>query len=242
MQYLKALPPLAFAIAIAIVAYAVFNPEPDVDLAARQQANAAVEAVNRLPGPPMTVGQPPDEAWISERVINLPEDGGAWHTVLVLDDSPMSRHVAGLFNTTPRLQSLAAQTKTYQYPPDHWWTQKNRPGYPAPLILVMRPSIEAGGTNDYTRVYEQWGSGIPADGERLADDIAKMIGRPCPRPEPAPTPVPQPLPMPPVAPVIPMTPDVAPPPESNELEWLIYALIAGGGLGGAGLGIRREFT
>jgi hypothetical protein len=175
-------------------------------------------------------------------VIELPEDGGMWHTVLVLDGGPASQRVAEMFNHTPRLQSLSQQTKFYQYGPDHFWTQKNRAGYPLPVILVMRPSIESGGTNDFVRVYEQWGSGIPADGERLADDIAKMVARPCPRPTPTPTPTPIPQPPPNNVPLIPMTPEEVQPPadQSRSFEWWMYAIIAGGGLFGGWRALKRE--
>src|SRR3990167_6130847 len=245
-SFAKAAPWLLMSLALIGVTYVAFNPEAPVDPLARQQVNAITEAVNGLPKVNASVGQPPDEAWISERVINLPEDGGQWGYIFIRDGSPESQRVADEMNKTPRLQSLVSQTHFYELDPGHPWVQQHRRGYPLPLLLLQRPSIESGGTNAYTRVYEQWGSGIPADGERLADDIAKMIARPCPKPGPTPTPQPAPQPTPPPnnVPLVPLAPDeVAPPPEEEDgLEWLIYALIAAGGLGGAGLGVKREFS
>lgn len=219
---------LAFTAAAILAAYAVMNPEPDDNVDA--EARAAIAKLQ----PPVTVGQPPDVLWAGERIINLPEDGSSWHTVLILDNGPASQRIAQEFNTNPRLAGLKNDTKFYQYPPDHWWVQKYRAGYQPPLVLVQRPSVATGGTNDFIRVYEQWGNGLPLTGDILADDIASMVRRPCPRPTPTPTPVPQPQPVQPVAPVAPVAPEPAtiPPPEEN--DWLIYALIAGGGLLGAG--------
>ena len=174
--FAKAAPWLLMSLALIGVAYVAFNPEAPVDPLARQQVNAITDAVNGLPRPQASVGQPPDEAWISERVINLPEDGGMWHTVLVLDNGIESQRLAGEFNTNPRLQSLTSQTKFYQYSQDHWWTRRNRPGYQLPLILVMRPSIETGGTNEFTRVYGEVESSI-ASQPWIQSRLAELMGK-----------------------------------------------------------------
>lgn len=235
----KALPWLLISAALIGVTYFVFNPDAPVDELAREQASAVTVAVNGLPKQHAEVGTPPDTKWISERVIELPEDGGMWHTVLILDNSLESKRVADEFNKNPRLQSLTTQTKFYQYSPDHWWVQRHRNGYRYPLVLVQRPSIETGGTNDFVRVYESWGQDVPLNGDLLADDIAKMIARPCPNPQPAPQPAP--VTPPNNVPLVPtLTPqDTEPPADQSSWQWWMYAIIAAGGLLGGYRGVKN---
>jgi len=233
MRFAKAAPPLLFAAALMLGFYVFTAADagPVVD-----RLNDTINTVNSMPRHAASVGQPPDSHHISERIMELPEDGNRWQTVLVLDNSALSHHVAKQFNEDPRLKSLADQTTVYNYHPDHHWVKKNRGGYPVPLVLVQAPTVS--GSNDYQRVYEAWGSALPADSDKLAKDIAVSI-RDC-RPRPNPTPTPQPQPVQPVTPLIPLTPDEAKPPEEDELGLLFYAIAAAAGIGGAYLGVKKE--
>lgn len=234
-RVMKAAPWLVIGVVVAFLAYS----QTAVPKAVTERLNQTINAVNALPQSSPEVGQPPDSQYISERIMELPEDGNLWHTVLVLDDSPLSRHVERQFATDPRLISLTQQTKVYKYPPNDVWVQKNRAGLPRPSVLVMAPT--AVGSNDYQRVYENWGSGLPADSKKLANDIAVSIRDCRPRPNPTPTPGPNPQPVTPVTPLIPVTPDEAEPVDEGGLNRLYLALAAlAGGIGGAFYTARKD--
>lgn len=112
---------------------------------------------------------------ITDHVIELPEDGGRWQLVKVYNDGPKNAEatkVAAWFATTPRLQSLNAQTRSYEYTSSHWWVKNNRPNAPKPLILLMD---EKG-----RRIYEAHSGNMPSSGEQLADEIEKKVQDHCP--------------------------------------------------------------
>src|SRR5688572_21959189 len=52
---------------------------------------------------------------IRSPIVDLPEDGAKWYTLLIYKDKslldPADRRLAAMMNSTPRLQSLMAQTK-----------------------------------------------------------------------------------------------------------------------------------
>jgi hypothetical protein len=123
-----------------------------------------------------------------DRVIRLPEDGGAWFLSVWYDDksnSPASRHLAGMIAGTPRLAALAAQTHFNEHQaakPDwvftHRYAREPRPG------IVLQDALGK-------VVFKAAGGQIPADGEQLADSIADAVnlitqcgpdGCPTPRP------------------------------------------------------------
>lgn len=182
-----------------------------------------------------------------ERVIELPEDGHVWSLILVTDQSPLSQHLISEMNKTPRLRQLMAQTKVYNLKANDPWVVKNRAGYPTPLICLQRPTDPLG-SNDWERVYESWGSGIPGKGDKLADDITEMIyvsveRRPCPQPQPQPSPTPfTPQPVAPVEPLAPMIPEEEPAEEEpGGAPFWWYLAAAASGLGGAYFAAKRTY-
>src|SRR5688572_11541894 len=91
-------------------------------------AAAIVFAMPLLQEPAESVDQVPAHQLRSERIVDLPEDGDLWQLVLVYTDKARNgddRELAAMFATTPRLQSLVAQTKVYEYPPEHWWVKQH---------------------------------------------------------------------------------------------------------------------
>jgi hypothetical protein len=84
-------------------------------------AIAALLVAAILTALPMLVEAPPAEIVTSlprtERVVDLPEDD-QWQLMIIYTDktrNPADRALAAMFATTPRLQSLVAQTKVYEY-------------------------------------------------------------------------------------------------------------------------------
>lgn len=161
-----------------------------------------------------------------ERVVDLPEDAGAWYTTLVYRDQaadPASRKLASMMAATLQLQSLVAQTKTFVYTPDDplYKTRYSKTfGGQLPAIQLQ----DAAGNV----VYKASGENIPSDGRKLADEIARQISRHverCPdcRPRPKPTPTPKPTPVTPA-----VVPDLRPseetPPEENSFPLLAVLL------------------
>lgn len=239
-QFLSALPFVGIGLALVALPF-ILEQKPDTQV--RQAINTLHAQVSTQP---TVVGTPPDTHFISDRVIELPEDGSQWQTVLVLDQSPMSQHILAQFNSTPRLRELWNQTKHYTYSANDPWVRKNRSGYPLPLVLLQRPT-DPNGSNQWERVYESWGSGLPGTGDQLADGMAAMISssvrkRPCPQPSPTPGPGPQPQPTP-VQPMIPLTPDSDPAkPAEDETSKLIYFIVAGlSAAGGALMAAKRTY-
>jgi len=238
---MSALPFVGIGAALLALPY-IFEPQPKPDTQARQAINTLHA---KMESQPVAVGLPPDTHWAGDRVIELPEDGGQWQTVLVLDQSPLSQHLMAQFNSTPQLRDLWSQTKHYTYSANDPWVQRNRAGYPLPLVLLQRPT-DLNGSNQWERVYESWGSGLPGTGDQLADSIATMIDnsvrkRPCP--QPSPTPGPQPPSPTPVQPMIPLTPDSDPAkPAEDETSKMIYFLVAGiSAAGGALLAAKKAY-
>lgn len=109
---------------------------------------------------------------IGERLIRLPEDGGAWHFSVWYDDkvnSPASRHLAGMIAGTPRLAGLAAQTHFREHlatNPDWVFTQRYAQ-LPRPGVLLQ----DATGKH----IFQACGNELPTSGEALADAIADSL-------------------------------------------------------------------
>jgi hypothetical protein len=181
-------------------------------------AVAALIAAAVLTVLPMLVEERPAEVVTSlprtERVVDLPEDGDQWQLVIIYTDktrNPADRAVAAMFATTPRLQSLVAQTKVYEYPPTHWWAVEKLQGNPTPAVILQ--AVEPGNNARAKVVYKASGPNLPMDGEVLADEIqhnietmypqvlAKRLARDCPN-------CPQPLNRPDRKPANPRIPDL----------------------------------
>jgi hypothetical protein len=136
----------------------------DRELQFSKRADGAVEVVSR------DVGSR-DMGPVRDRVIELPEDGGVWHTILIYPDRNLSdaasRTLSANMASTPRLQSLVAQTKKHVYTPADPWVKRWMPTVPTPSLIVMR--------NDGGTIYKASGRNLPGDGEQIADDIQLCI-------------------------------------------------------------------
>lgn len=140
-------------------------------------ALVAVQMTDVPPAEPAPLVAAAAEQPRSERVIEWPEDGEIWHTIRVADKaSAAGRALAADFATVPRLASLAAQTRSYDYGPDHWWVKRYHAGDPLPMVIVM---------TDKNRVIYKAAGELP-QGEQLADEIEQQIADCCP-PEKQPT-------------------------------------------------------
>jgi hypothetical protein len=179
------------------------------------------------PSTPVIVAQAAlPQPLVQERVIVLPEDGERWYTVMVYSNKgkpdSADRQLAAAMATTPRLQSLAAQTKVVVWDDsDVLFNYKFRTyfGESRPVICVQ---------DQHGKVaYKATGANIPADGEMLATEIADGIARICPRPKP-PQPQPEPEPAPAPDPVV--VPDIRPEPETPKTNalWYLLPFLAGG--------------
>lgn len=175
---------------------------------------------------------------IEERVIELPEDGSLWQTVIVApQDDASGAHLRQQLRSDPRLVSLQAQTKVYDLSPNHWWVKQRLPGARLPAIVIQRP-ISA---TEAKVIYKASGANLPSDSTTLANEIEAAIAdctdcRPRPTPTPQPEPETTPDPIPDLRP--PGTPEVQP--ADDNLGILAYAMIAAAGLGGAYLGVKRD--
>lgn len=118
------------------------------------------------------------EKLIRDRVIDLPEDGDKWHTTIVYYDPQTeadSAKLAAQFASTPRLQSLLAQTHV------HTWTVKDpvwRARYAHEFQNITPGVIVQNADGD--PVYKASGKNLPKDGEQLANEIAAAISSSCP--------------------------------------------------------------
>jgi len=168
---------------------------------------------------------------ISERILQLPEDGQVWSTVFVWPENreadSHSRRLAALFAAEPRLRSLLAQTKSTHYTPSdplYKTRYAQSMGGSTPQFWLVQPDANP---STGKAVYAVAGAGIPASGRQMADSIAGAIARICPRPKPVPEPV-APVPVP-----EPVVPDLTPAePIDDSLPvwvWILPVLAAGAG-------------
>jgi hypothetical protein len=160
-------------------------------------------------------------ALIREHVIDLPEDGLKWETIIVSDNkTEQEQTLVSAFSTDPRLISLTEQTKFYILPSNHWWVRSRMPNQPHPMVVVQRPKPD----------------NIPISSNVLAAEIqwaidAAPVMAPCCPGEPVPVPAPVPQPTPVLEDIRPKGPIVA---DKN----LGYILIAAAGVAGAYMGYR----
>lgn len=172
------------------------------------------------------------EQLITERVIDLPEDGQTWSSVFVWPENreadPDSRRLAAAFSSEPRLQSLLAQTKVFHYTPsDELYRERfaQSLGTATPQFWLLQPAANPSGG---TAIFAVGGAHIP-DGKTMADGVAKAIAGKCPRPKPTP-----PTPTPPVTPPVPTPPDIGPAPDPVDEAlplWVWVLPVVAGGLG-----------
>jgi hypothetical protein len=179
-------------------------------------------------------------ALIREHVIDLPEDGLKWETIIVSDNkTEQEQTLVSAFSTDPRLISLTEQTKFYILPSNHWWVRSRMPNQPHPMVVVQRPKPDNAGA---TRVYHVTGANIPISSNVLAAEIqwaidAAPVMAPCCPGEPVPVPVPAPVPAPVPQPT-PVLEDIRPKGPIVADKNLGYILIAAAGVAGAYMGYR----
>lgn len=182
----------------------------------------------------------------SEQIVQLPEDGRTYHTILLLHADwtarPNERELVAWFKTEPSLVSVAAQTKFWQLTADDPIYQANyaaaTPDLPA--VLVMTDSGQT--------VYKASGVNMP-DPQTVASELCTIFDkrpwlrwrpwlRPRPAPEPGPCPdgnCPSPDAKPPLNVDVRVHPieDMRPQPASqdNSAVWIVAAIAAAlGGL------------
>lgn len=241
MYRFRSAPQLALVAAVAILAYfQLSEPQtqtvPGNETEWSQALSQRIMALESRPQqlPLMAAGMP---AAIEERVIELPEDGGNWHTVVVTTPDAYGQRLKQNFENTPQLLALRSQTTYYELPPNHWWVRQHLKGATFPLVLVQRP-VSA---TDAKVIYKVSGPDVPGDGAILAGEIAQAIEDCRPRPTPTPTPTPTPAPVNP-DPIPDLRPAVVnPQPAQDEgLGLIAYALIAASGVGGAYFGLKGD--
>jgi hypothetical protein len=143
-------------------------------------------------------------AEIGDRVIDLPNDGQAWHTTVVTNEAltPHERQVLAWFDREPQLVRLKQQTHFHHYTPKSAVYKNVEPaianGLPAVVVQDASGVI----------VYKVSGDNVPNAPWPLVRGIIDCIRAHCPhcpRPKPKPTPEPQPTPVEPPTdkPVIP---------------------------------------
>ena len=117
------------------------------------------------------------------RIIDLPEDGHLWHTTIVTDNSSSSIAFMKMMNENPRLQSLLDQTQSHYFTPEDRLYKAHYHKYfgdNLPAILVQRPANKDGTSR---ACYKVSGRNIPANADRLADEIQTSVGDCQPKPD-----------------------------------------------------------
>lgn len=155
-------------------------------------------------------------AEIGDRVIDLPDDGRAWHTTVVTGEkpTPRERQVLAWFDREPELVRLKQQTHFHHYTPKSAVYKNVEPAVSngLPAVIVQ----DAGGTV----VYKVSGDNVPPAPWPLVRGIIDCIRAHCPhcpRPKPKPTPAPEPEPDEPPADK-PLIPDVVGPNDNTPAD------------------------
>jgi hypothetical protein len=154
----------------------------------------------------------PANSLISDRVIELPEDGQSYYLTVFTNTNPtpQERVMLSWFQSDTSLASLKAQTHWNHYTPA---LAMYRTRFASAVPENQFPAIMLQGPDQYGNhgkvVFKCASHNIPDSPQALVAMIRNALGRPCPRPDPAPTPTPEPNPNPNPIPVI---PDIGPQP------------------------------
>jgi hypothetical protein len=169
---------------------------------------------------------------VSERIVDLPETGGAWHlSIFVHQDwreRAEERRLVAWFSVEPRLVSLKAQTH------DHLYTNAD-PMYRLRFakVVPLLPAVmlqDGAGKVWYKAAVGSKEVPLPDDPTALGDKFQSLFsgfsGGPCPRPKPEPGPKPSPD----EVPDLPNIPDldvpaVCPAPAREQFPWPTAILI-----------------
>lgn len=181
------------------------------------------------------------EEAVADRVLELPEDGRSYRTVVVLHDDWQrrrpERELVAWFAAQPELASLKAQTQFYLLTSDSATYEDfvAAAGGELPAVFVQDETGRA--------LYKAAGDGL-VSADRMAAELVTLFEkrpwlrlrpwlrpRPCPCPTPAPTPSPDPGPQPgPDIDVDVRIPDLRPPAERVDAAgggdvWLVMAVV-----------------
>lgn len=140
------------------------------------------------------------EVRVAERVVKLPEDGGAWYLQIYTNDDwqarGQDRQLVAAFESLPELQSLRVQTHYHHLTP----RSKLYSRYSGALQALPAVTLQSA---DGTIIYKACGANIPQDSWRIIDDIREALQERFPNlcpgpncPQPTPSPVVTPLPSP----------------------------------------------
>jgi hypothetical protein len=169
-----------------------------------------------------------------KQIINLPEDGQAYHTSLWLpqnwEQNKQAREMVAWFETNPQLRSLKAQTHFHIYEQgSRMYENRYRQMIPkVPAVTVQKSTgqfvYEAGLTNS-----------VPSSATALAADIQGNVYSNCPNRKPKPEPTPEPDPVDKGPPKVLEPPAVTEGLTDKPIFLILSALFVGGlaGLGSA---------
>jgi len=178
--------------------------------------------------PEMTPAPPVATDEVNQRVVELPEDGGAYHTTLLVHDDWRSRaqdrELVAWFDADPRLASLKAQTHWHVYPESNPTHRERFAGHAVlPAVFVQK----ANGTVVLAEHAHEL-----KDAKTLGDQVGFLFRRQsrffdrCPRPDPDPSP--NLVPVPDDRPIIDVDvhPVIDTPPAEPDSDMLFWILLA----------------
>jgi hypothetical protein len=141
-------------------------------------------------------------AELGDRVIDLPEDAGAWHTSVFTNEklSPREKQILDWFENDPQLASLKRQTHFHHYTPANsvFSRYANLTAGGLPVVVLQDASGNV--------VFKASGDQVPPAPWPLVRGIIDCVRAHCPhcpRPKPKPEPSPEPDDVPDDKPVIP---------------------------------------
>ncbi|HUY88906.1 MAG TPA: hypothetical protein VMV10_09245 [Pirellulales bacterium] len=132
-------------------------------------------------------------AEFGDRVIDLPEDGAAWHTSVFTHEAPTAeeQRMLGWFASDPQLARLKQQTHFHHYTPQSsvYSRFENVTAAGLPAIVLQDASGQV--------IYKASGAATPNAPWPLVKGVIECIRAHCPhcpRPKPQPSPPPEPAP------------------------------------------------
>jgi len=146
-------------------------------------------------------------AEFGDRVIDLPEDGNAWHTTIFTSENPTphEQQILSWFESDEQLRKLKAQTHFHHYTPQSSVYERygNLTSAGLPSIVLQ--------DNTGKVIYKASGANAPNAPWPLVKGVVECIRAHCPHcPRPNPTPTPSPTPTPGPSPIPDIGPHVVP--------------------------------
>jgi hypothetical protein len=192
------LPPIGFAMVMALLAASFESSRSAKSCATSHTAKLTALAIEAY----HTAAEARAIADFGDRVIDLPEDGGAWHTTVFTSEQPTppEQRLLAWFDSDPQLNRLKRQTHFHHYTPKSSVYERygnlTAGGLPAVVLQDQTGKV----------VYKVSGANVPSAEWPLVKGVIECIRAHCPHcPRPNPTPAPAPTPSP--SPV----PDIGPP-------------------------------